>query len=251
MEFEKVDKCPLCGRGDSFWSSFGTIELLEKEKLVSGVETVSYVVCKCGLIFHSETMTDDTRRKFYQDEYRTTRPEATDETVSRSNIIEESFRANKIIKYLNNKIEKAERCLDIGCSTGQLIKLLKDKYDCVAVGVEPNNVFREHATSMGLNVVENIQSAHGKFDLIFLIHVLEHLPKPLDMLKKISELLNDGGHLIVEVPIPSLSGGAVHYGFHLGHPIAFVSVTLFKMLKKAGFRPVDEMKGRHLLVMAQ
>jgi SAM-dependent methyltransferase len=252
MDFTKPEFCPLCGRDETKRHLFGTIETLPKERELSGLETISYDMCRCGLIFHTYMMTDETRRRFYQGEYRASRPEAKDKNVSSSNITEEAFRAKNIVMHLNNRIDKVKRCLDIGCSTGTLLSLLQDIFDCEAIGVELNSAFREYATSSGLNVVEGIKDVEGKFDLITLIHVLEHLTKPLEMLETISGLLNDDGYLIVEVPLPKILGDDdIQYGFNLAHPIAFINITLFAMLAKAGFALVDEIKGRHLMVMAQ
>jgi cyclopropane fatty-acyl-phospholipid synthase-like methyltransferase len=250
MKFEKTVFCPLCGRDDTQRSFFGALELHDKEKAVSGLDTLSYDTCKCGLIFHNYMMTDETVRKFYQDEYRATRPTSEDDQISASNISEETHRAKLILQHLNNRIDNVERCLDIGCSTGKLLALLKDRYGCETVGVEMNKVFRKQATADV--VVEDLEEVEGKFDLITLIHVLEHCTRPLEMLAKISELLEDGGYLVVEVPVPkATSDGGVAYGFNLAHPIAFVSITLFRMLTKAGYKLIHEMKGRHLTVIAQ
>ncbi len=252
MDFVKPEFCPLCGRDETKRHLFGIIETKPKERELSGLETISYDMCRCGLIFHTYMMTDETRREFYQDQYRASRPEAKDKNVSSSNITEEAFRAKNIVMHLNNRITKIGRCLDIGCSTGTLLSLLQDMFDCEAIGVELNSAFREYTTSSGLNVVEDIKDVEGKFDLITLIHVLEHLTKPLEMLETISGLLNDDGCLIVEVPVPKAKGDdGVEYGFNLAHPLAFVNMTLFRMLAKAGFKPIDEIKSRHLMVIAQ
>jgi cyclopropane fatty-acyl-phospholipid synthase-like methyltransferase len=249
MDFRKTEWCPLCGRSEKHWTPFGTLELHEKEKLVSGLYEITYVKCRCGLIFHSKMMTDETILRFYQDEYRVSRPDAEDKNISRRNRLEEAFRAEKIKKYLNNRIDKVDRCLDIGCSTGKLLMSLKNKYKCEAIGVELNEQFRKQAQKDGLIIYEHLNEAQGKFDLITLIHVLEHYTRPKELLREIREMLD--GYLLIEVPVPQMKPDGIHYGFNLAHPIAFITITLFRMLRETGFELVDEMKGRHLMVLVK
>lgn len=72
------------------------------------------------------------------------------------------------------------------------------------------------------------------FDLITIVHVLEHLDKPIDHLKKLKNNLSENGVIYAEVP--NL------YGFPLSdeaHNIAFTDYSLFKMFQSAGFQIID------------
>jgi SAM-dependent methyltransferase len=96
------------------------------------------------------------------------------------------------------------RVLDIGCGAGEFLgAFLQRGWD--AVGVEPAWEYAEQARARGLQVVERILTPEfvpslGHFDVVVLAHVLEHLPRPEEMLQLVRELLVTGGVFYCEVP---------------------------------------------------
>jgi SAM-dependent methyltransferase len=51
-----------------------------------------------------------------------------------------------------------------------------------------------------LPLYSNIDAVETSFDVITAFHVIEHLPNPHEILKKLKKLLNNKGKLIIEVP---------------------------------------------------
>jgi hypothetical protein len=105
--------------------------------------------------------------------------------------------------------------------------------------VEPGESDRAEAAAAGLPVVASIdqipRQAAGTFDLVTLIHVLEHLPDPIGTLRLIrQEWLAADGLVLVEAP--DLYG---HPSFELGHLVAFSEQTLRGALTAAGFETVE------------
>lgn len=102
----------------------------------------------------------------------------------------------------------SRRVLDVGCGSGQTLEMLKDKKYCAeTVGIELFNAAADEARSRvdavycldveKSKLPENI----GKFDLILLLDVLEHLTDPWSVLKKIkNEYLADKGKIIISLP---------------------------------------------------
>ncbi|MFH1258742.1 MAG: class I SAM-dependent methyltransferase [Elusimicrobiota bacterium] len=103
------------------------------------------------------------------------------------------------------KIKTPGKILDIGCGVGIfLLDMQKEGWDVYGCDIYPDscniaknmnglkNIYNEDVLS--LNLSENY------FDVITLWHVLEHLTKPQDTLKKINKLLKDDGILIIESP---------------------------------------------------
>lgn len=96
------------------------------------------------------------------------------------------------------------RVLDIGCGAGEfLTEFARRGWE--VVGVEPGPQYAEKARSRGVQVIDEPLTAEvagslGTFDAVLLIHVLEHLPIPEEMLRIVHTLLKPGGIFLCEVP---------------------------------------------------
>jgi hypothetical protein len=72
----------------------------------------------------------------------------------------------------------------------------------------------------------------GKFDLISLINVLEHIPGPTAFLQRLASKLNPGGLLLLEVPDCSQNPFTLLIADHSSH---FAPAMLGSVAAKAGF----------------
>jgi len=221
MQQIREDKCVLCG-GDSF-------------KKLLDVGGTSIVSCrKCGL-----TKT----KNFFQPDYKRYHR---DEEYQNSEWLFRNFFLKKI-EQIEEFLPKPGRILEIGCSAGTLLILLKSK-GWEVWGVEPSES-AEAARKKGIRVIkeyfERAKLTNGYFDAIVLNHTLEHLENPISILKKAKTLLKKGGILLVDVPnFGSLSAkvfgrywGYLAPGEHLWH---FTPETLKKVFKKVGFRIIRQ-----------
>ena len=96
------------------------------------------------------------------------------------------------------------RALDVGCGAGSLLPRL-GRLGYEVTGLEWDEAAAKVAhESTGLNVVvgsaERTEAASGRFDLIVLVHVLEHLPRPGRALRHLRSRLAEGGRLVVVYP---------------------------------------------------
>lgn len=103
-------------------------------------------------------------------------------------------------KYLS---KKQRRILDIGCGPGFFLKFGKER-NWKTFGLEPAIKAALFAQSLGLEVINEFFSktnfkSLGKFDVIQLNQVLEHLPDPKDTITLCHRLLNPGGLLFISV----------------------------------------------------
>ncbi|MEK7308506.1 MAG: class I SAM-dependent methyltransferase, partial [Nitrospirota bacterium] len=89
--------------------------------------------------------------------------------------------------------------LDFGCGAGGFLALAKEVAANV-VGVEPEISLKRHFKKHSLKTFRNIDKVSGYFDVITLFHVLEHMPDPCDILKKLMKNLKKNGRIIIEVP---------------------------------------------------
>lgn len=150
------------------------------------------------------------------------------------------------------------RALELGCYHGDFTRLLGKHYGDVTV-VEGASDLLEIACARVEGSVRFIHSRFedfkpdGPFDAAFLIHTLEHLDNPVDMLRRIGSWLSPAGRLFVAVPnaraasrqiavgmglIPYAS--AVTEGEHLhGHRRTYSLDVLKNDMVKAGFKIED------------
>lgn len=92
------------------------------------------------------------------------------------------------------------RVLEIGCSAGDLLCLLRER-GAIVTGVEPGEIPRRLARSRGLDVVATLEDLEAsQFDVGILFDVLEHLPSPVGAVRWIAERLAPNGRVVIGVP---------------------------------------------------
>jgi methionine biosynthesis protein MetW len=106
---------------------------------------------------------------------------------------------------INAVPSRSTRVLDVGCGSGQLGANLKRLRDCHVAGVtfsaEEARLARE---SLDEVIVQDLESmpfdALGQFDCVVCSHVLEHVRRPADVLKRMHPVFGAGSRLIVALP---------------------------------------------------
>lgn len=103
------------------------------------------------------------------------------------------------------KYKKQGILLDVGAGKGEFLgEAQKAGFTCV--GAEPSPNFCEHikntyGAEIHCGYLGEIESLKKKqFDVISMLHVLEHVENPHDLMQVIKSNLNDDGILFVEVP---------------------------------------------------
>lgn len=110
----------------------------------------------------------------------------------------------KIIPQLEKFMPEKGRLLEIGCAMGALLNEIR-KLGWKVSGVEPEEWTCEIARNKyGLDVINStFQEANFEeafFDVVLLLHVIEHLPNPAKGLSQIARLIRPGGYLVLETP---------------------------------------------------
>lgn len=194
-----------------------------------------YSMCKnCGLVFQSNESSLATNQDFYIEAYRKIYQENPHPTKKDLWIQEQ--RANHLVDLVRSHSKvPAKNALDIGASSGTLLLKFQQVFGCEVTGVEPGAAYRAFAEKNGIvmfaSIDELISESMKRFDLVSLVHVLEHLPDPVNMLSTIRELfLSDNGHLILEVP-----NLFVHDSFELAHLTCFSPQKLVETVQQAGY----------------
>ena len=199
------------------------------------VEGMYIARCRsCGLI-RTENFKEPDYKKYHRDE------EYEEGATHFRNIF------LKRVQIIGKFFDEPGKTLEIGCSVGILLSILKEK-GWEVWGVEPSKSAKA-AGKRGIRIIDKIFEKallpQGYFDLIILNHTLEHLEDPLGILKKARTLLKEGGKIFVDVPnFGSLSSSILGRRWpylapeeHIHH---FESRTLRKAVKMAGFKVIFE-----------
>ena len=199
-----------------------------------GFEVINVLCSNCGLVFQSPRMTASELDNYYQEEYRITYDGQ--EGPSEKNLRVQKARAENLVKLLTDLgVENVERYMDIGSSAGSLMETIQETFGCEAVGIEPGDAYRAYARSRGLEVYSEfnqLETEHEtRFDLVSMIHVLEHIPDPVGYLHALREkFLASNARLLIEVP-----NLYAHDCFEVAHLSSFSQETLTQVLKKARY----------------
>jgi 2-polyprenyl-3-methyl-5-hydroxy-6-metoxy-1,4-benzoquinol methylase len=141
-------------------------------------------------------------------------------------------------------VARRGRLLDVGCGSGTFLERMRD-FGWQVAGVEPDPKAREAARARlgpDLTLVESLENEAlhvDSFDAVTLSHVIEHVPDPVDTLRKCQRLLIPGGLLVCVTP-NTASLGARSFGkgwLHWDPPRhlhLFDPATLERALSDAG-----------------
>lgn len=156
-------------------------------------EELKILECQdCGLVFLSDL--DHIHETLYKDSgmHGETMPDI-------SEWLDQSYPDDsRRYEYFKDSIAN-KAILDFGCGAGGFLLLAKDR-TLSATGLELEARLKKHFLASGLDVYSSLSQIDKKFDMIFLFHVLEHLPDPIDTLSDLKKLLKPNGKIIIEVP---------------------------------------------------
>ncbi len=151
-----------------------------------------------------------------------------------------------IAKYVNGW--KTDKALDIGCSTGFFLEVLKDNGYKEVYGCEPGEEPKAIARS---DIRDNIHTGFYKpglypdnyFDLITCFQTLDHLSDPLGMVKNMYDNVKPGGHVYMIMhnsnALQARIFGEKSPIIDVEHIYLFNKENLPMLCEKAGFKVVS------------
>ena len=162
----------------------------------------------------------------------------------RNLINEKSYKISQlkhILNYLKNI--KPGKILDVGCGHGWMLSALNKKWK--KFGIDISKFASINASKYGNIFTGDIKNyKEKKFDVVTALHVIEHIKKPEELIKKIFKILKKKGILILETPDFD-SAAARRYGknfrllFDKTHISLFSQDSLIRMVRKYGFDLID------------
>lgn len=134
---------------------------------------------------------------------------------------EPTGRTKSILEFVAGKISTPESILDIGCGKGDGLQILQEFFPLTKVsGYEPT-IHRERPS--------------GKYDLITLFHVFEHVENLHEMIDYIRSSLTKNGHVLIQVPYAAMWPFDLVIADHVWH---FSRESLMRLFGNAGFQVV-------------
>lgn len=113
-------------------------------------------------------------------------------------------RAKLILSFLKKMGKTKGKLLEVGCSVGTFLEILRGKSAFFVEGLDPSDGAYEITKAKGLKVhkdtLENFRSKGTKYDVILSFETIEHVFSPYHFLRKINGLLKIGGYVIFTTP---------------------------------------------------
>jgi len=156
-------------------------------------------------------------------------------------------RAHKAVSILSQEIKVMPpvNVLDIGSSRGEFLQLFEyHTPNCNLVGIEPDKRLDKPTWFNGRWLQDRIEDVnhlpYRYYDAIVMLHTLEHLYDPFEILQKVNQWLSNSGVLYIEVPNTRYSisylNDVVEEYFIDKHTVHFTPTSLMKLLNKAGLQ---------------
>lgn len=157
----------------------------------------------CGMIRTNPRPSSEWKARFYD-------PECNDlaKTVGRDFIFAPdpdrlpSYR--RLLRFITDRVHPGGRLIDIGAASGIFTKMASDAgFDAVACDYSQDALAyaEEHYKIATLqSTAEHIDADDESFDIVTILHTVEHLSDPQRTLKELYRILKPGGMIFLETP---------------------------------------------------
>ena len=183
--------CALC-RGNDFK------RISEKDSKNKG----KLIVCfcnSCSMVSQNPIPTEHQVEQYYATEYRQDYKQVFEPKLKHI------YRAGNLaldrLGFLTKNNVASGKLLDVGAGGGEFT-YVSSQLGFDSTGIEPNIGYSNYAKDQYQANVKTgqLDDIDGKFDVITMFHVMEHIPDPIKTFKKLYDLLNEDGLLFIEVP---------------------------------------------------
>ena len=151
-----------------------------------------------------------------------------------------------LTNFLVTNFDKEKKILDLGCGYGNFLYFTHflgyKNVTGVDISTEEIAICRDNFSEYNLiqdDIFEYLEKTQDTFDVIYLSHVLEHVPKErLDsLLQNFKKILNDGGVIIIVIPncASYFNAGVSRYA-DITHEFGFVDKSLRQLFIVNGYK---------------
>lgn len=193
--------CPVCSsrQGELFTSAFDRV-------LNRPEQTWRIHRClDCGFGWTEPALRDEEIKQHYPPNYLGDTERTLDEFLSGRLQRSRSWKKEAEKVDLVQRFVSGGRILDVGCGDGKFLWAL-DRRRWARTGVE----FSEETVRLVNERIDDLQLIEGDifsselredaFDVVTFWHVLEHLPRPQEVLERVHRLLSPGGWVFISLP---------------------------------------------------
>jgi len=151
-------------------------------------------------------------------------------------------RSERVLDYVIMKISLPGigKYLDLGCGSGNTLRYFSSLFPLWSLsGLDLNRKYKRSVEKISNRVKfysGPAQKIPGRFDLITMFHVLEHVVDPVSFLENVRSKLSSKGFLIIDVPDYRQNPFDL---FVTDHCIHFSKETITEALNMSGFRIED------------
>ncbi len=227
--------CEICG-----CSQFETVSQSDRY----GQPLVTEICITCGVVSHQQIPDDTDSTQFYAHHYR--QMYQGEQTPSPRRVMRAWRNGKRIFRQLRPFLDPVETVYEAGAGIGCTVKFFEQQ-GFSASGCEPGIGFQRFAEG---ELQADVQfaslydlPAQPQYDLILLIHVLEHLNSPRKALAHLRSLLNPNGLIYIECPNLAAPFAARHRMFHEAHVYNFTPSSLRMVAGQCGFRVAHSFGG--------
>lgn len=239
---DTLRNCPVCGVGDLIALQLAVERIIfvtdgDEMRVRLGVSSCG----QCGFIFLNPRMSPATLADYYHRQSRLPRAE-----IPEASPLMRLMDSQIDLIEAHHPLERGAAVLEVGCAEGFFLERLYHRKNGGArvFGVEPSRRYVETARArlphawFYENMLENVDFNGGRFDLVVMRHVFEHVLNPMTTLGVVSGVLRPGGVVYVEVPDAATTTPSVAHFFNYEHLSYFTRETLIATLARAGLRPI-------------
>jgi len=244
---ENYVKCNLCGN-DNFTVLY--------PKNVAQIHQI--VKCKtCGLMYANPQGEANSKKSLKADIPEKLPDEINPQVVQKQTVQLKDYK--KIITTVKNHGITKGKVLEIGANIGTFLNVWKEE-DWKVLGVDPNkgaSIYAKNKYNIDILpvTIKKADLHNDQFDVVVMLHVIEHMGNPLQELKMINRVVKQGGILVIETPrYDSLIFKFLRRRERSiscnGHIFFFTIKTIRELLKCSGFDPCIQLDlvGRTLTI---
>ncbi|HDH00230.1 MAG TPA: class I SAM-dependent methyltransferase [Nitrospirae bacterium] len=159
-------------------------------------------------------------------------------------------RVKLILKFLKKQGVTQGNLLEVGCSVGSMLMILRELSDFRVAGVDPSHLALAKAEERGLtvyqNTLEEFNPGKNKYDVVLNFETIEHVFSPVVFLKHINKLTKKGGYVVFTTPnyhgFDIMTLGQQYKNIHAPCHLNYFNVdTVDTVLTRAGFEVAEKL----------